>query len=319
MQHICVSPVICLMRWSRTRCVSAVILCGFAAIVLSGCSHDLQQPTVDSKYSPATNIKSSNIYFATYGDDIFSESKKRIVKQAEQTGWFRNSTAFGPESLSDQFKQQYSSVLSQPRGGGYWIWKFPVFEMMLNAMDEGDILVYADAGCTISAEGQHYFYKYVEMLRGSPYDIISFQRPENEFQYTTDHIFRAFGVNSATDPIRTSGQYIATVLIMQKGPHLRTFLDLCNSVLYSDPWLITDRYNENASLADNRFLDNRHDQSIMSVARKLLGSLVIKDSTYPPNIRYPFSASRIRKLRGSRSMGFHKVNGQPRKVAIVAR
>ena len=60
------------------------------------------------------------------------------------------------------------------------------------------------------------------------------------------------------------------MFIMQKGPHLRTWLDMCHAVLQSDPWLITDRYNEDAAEIDSAFVDNRHDQSIMSVSRKII-------------------------------------------------
>jgi hypothetical protein len=66
---------------------------------------------------------------------------------------------------------------------------------------------------------------------------------------------------------------------------------MVNEILERDPWLFTDKYNEEAKRLHPEFIDNRHDQSILSVSRKMIGSVVIPDETYP---NYPFWASRSR-------------------------
>ena len=61
-----------------------------------------------------------NIHFRTYGNDAFVKSKQRIVKEANETGWFKTVKALGPEDLSATFKLKYKDILSKRRGGGYW-------------------------------------------------------------------------------------------------------------------------------------------------------------------------------------------------------
>ena len=114
-------------------------------------------------------------------------------------------------------------------------------------------------------------------------DILSFSMWfHQERTWTTENIFRYFNV-STTDSIRTSGQFMATVLVLRKGPHLRAWLDMIKDVLAHDSNLFTDAYNDEARQAYPGFKDNRHDQSVSSVTRKLIGSIVIPDETYPPN------------------------------------
>ena len=63
-----------------------------------------------------------------------------------ETGWFATVKAWGPEDLSINFQEKYKELLSLPRGGGFWIWKFDVIEQTMATMQEGHFLVYLDAG-----------------------------------------------------------------------------------------------------------------------------------------------------------------------------
>jgi hypothetical protein len=238
----------------------------------------------------------TKVHFRTYGSDKYVKSKKRICQEANDTGWFETVVAHGPEDLPQAFVEQYRDILALPRGGGYWIWKLPVIEMALDQMDEGEILVYADAGCAVNKEGEQRFYQYLEMIQESPYNILSWEMVFPEFWYTTEQIFRAFKIKSSNALVRSSGQYLATVLIMEKGDHLLHLLSMVNAVLAKNPYIITDMYNKTAKKLNRSFVDNRHDQSLFSVSRKLLGSVVIHaDETNPPKQQYPFWALRLRE------------------------
>lgn len=232
-----------------------------------------------------------NVYFITYANSKYERAKKRIVKEAHNSNWFIRARGFGPGDLSKTFRDKYSHVLSRNRGGGYWIWKYAIIEETLKTMNTGDYLVYADAGCSINQNGKERFDEYIDMLEASDMDIISFNMPfHQEHTWTTEHIFEYFNI-SANDRIRTSGQHIATVLILQKGPHLRKWLNLINKALEEDALMFTDEYN--AQTKYTGFKDNRHDQSVSSVTRKIVRSIVIPDDTYPPNQKeFPIWASR---------------------------
>ena len=42
-----------------------------------------------------------------------------------------------------------SKGVKQPRGGGYWIWKSHIIKK-INEINDNDILIYLDAGCSIN-------------------------------------------------------------------------------------------------------------------------------------------------------------------------
>ena len=63
------------------------------------------------------------IHFISYGNDRFKKSKERIKQEAIDFGEFDSVEVFGPEDLDEDFRKEYSDVLSVQRGGGYWIWK----------------------------------------------------------------------------------------------------------------------------------------------------------------------------------------------------
>jgi hypothetical protein len=93
------------------------------------------------------------VFFRTFANSLFARAKKRILEEANGTGWFTSMEGFGPKDLPPKFIKVYKDVLSLDCGGGYWIWKIAVIEMAMDLMDEGDLLIYADAGCKINKEG----------------------------------------------------------------------------------------------------------------------------------------------------------------------
>ena len=136
--------------------------------------------------------------------------------------------------------------------------------------------------------------EYIELIKKNKNKIISFQLNHKENIWTTKEIFNVFGIKE-NNPIKTSGQYMATILIMQKCDAIINLFKKCIYLLKKNPLLITDYYNKNQRYF---FKDNRHDQSILSIIRKLHGSIVIKDET---NLNYkskeiiPFLSTRKRK------------------------
>lgn len=75
--------------------------------------------------------------------------------------------------------------------------------------------------------------------------------------FTTQRVFDAFNVTRNNIGITQTGQFEANTLLMQKGPHLSDWLSKVSDVLVRDPWLITDKYNNEAKTVDTQFKDNR--------------------------------------------------------------
>lgn len=239
-----------------------------------------------------------NIHFISYGDKKYNDAKQRIKSEASNFGIFTSINVYSPSDIDDKFAQKYKDILCGYRGGGYWLWKEYFVSKKLEEVNYGDYIVYCDSGCTINKNGLDRFNEYINMLDNNQdnYGIISFQMECIEEQFTTSQIFSKLHVVS--DDIKKSGQYIGGILIIKKCEHSLNIFNDFFKTLDSDHKLITDHYNKTNQITT--FVDNRHDQSILSVVRKIRGSVVIRDETYYLNFncneaqKVPFLATRKR-------------------------
>ena len=246
-------------------------------------------------------LNKNNIHFITYGDDKYKSSRIRLTNQAKDFGIFHSIQGYDKNMINEKFKDKYNEVLNMSRGGGYWIWKIDIFKQILDTIDENDFLVYLDAGCHLNKNGLQRFYEYINMFNNTTYGILSFQMSDQSEKYwTTSQIFKYFNVDDTDTEITNTGQYVGGVLIMKKNDHLREYIRLFEECIETDKYLITDKYNKINQ--KNCFKDNRHDQSISSVIRKQIGSIVVKgdESWKPPfgrgeSLKYPFWAARSKQ------------------------
>jgi hypothetical protein len=240
------------------------------------------------------------IHLITYGDNKYSESKKRIYNQAKSLGWFDTITLYSPEDLDEEFKEKFKDILELPRGGGYWIWKPYIIKKHMDIISDNDILIYIDAGCYINPAGVKRFNEYIEMLNNREEGCISFQMSQHkEKAWTTKEIFEHFNINNDSDDILETGQIMATIKMFKKNANAVNIVSAWLNALYRNPLVFTDHYNKNNQC--DGFIDNRHDQSVCSIICKLYKTIVIEDETYFENgfgdevsLKYPLWATKIR-------------------------
>ena len=233
------------------------------------------------------------IHFISYGDDLYANSKKRIKEEAENFGMFDEICIYEPHKLTEEFKKTFSEILSLKRGGGYWIWKYDIILQELAKMNQNDILVYLDSGCTIAKTGIKRFNEYIEMLTNSSHNSIGFEINLYERSWTTKEIF-----NSFDSKIDNSCQIMGGCQIYKKNDKLLEMFKEIIDVLKKDPYLITDKYNLTQLPC---FIYNRHDQSISSIVRKKYGTILlpyweIEVGRIQPEMQknYTFSALRLK-------------------------
>ena len=246
------------------------------------------------------------IHFITYANDKFKDAKKRIVEEANSFGEFSSVKGFGPEDLSVEFSTKYKHVLSQSRGAGFWAWRPHILKETLDRMNDGEFLVYLDAGCKLNPQGKKRFHEYIDLLDKSEYGFLSFAMSggvgpgslEPERNYSVKEVFKYFSIDMESEMAK-SGQYLGGVLILQKNAHAMKLVDMFMKALEDDPLMFSDYYNTN--MQKHYFRDNRHDQSISSIIRKIHGSVVIDgdESWMQPfgkgeSLKYPFWATRTR-------------------------
>lgn len=236
-------------------------------------------------------------HLITYGTENFNNSKLRLLEEAINTDWFTTITLYGPEYLSDEFKETFKTLLLEQRGAGYWIWKSYIIKKRLDEIAYGDILIYLDAGCHINKNGIQRFHEYIDLLNKNDEGMLSFQMSHiMEKKFTTQEIFSYFDLNT-NSIIANSGQFVGGILLFKKNNNSILTINKFYETLYNNPLLFTDHYNANQ---DSYFEDNRHDQSILSVLRKIHGSIIIEDETYfiqhgfNECMHYPFWATRLK-------------------------
>jgi hypothetical protein len=214
--------------------------------------------------------------FVSYGNEKFAQSRERIRKEAEQMGCFNGQIkVYTPEDLSEEFKKAVGDILNEVRGGGYMTWKPYIIMDMLSKLKENDILLYADAGCTLRPEGIARLKEYAEMISPTTKKSVLGMRLVNnntpygpdgflEKKWTASPVFEYFK-ETLDGTIANSGQVLSGFVMCRKCPESLEVIGKWLEVAKTRPDLFTDRHNEESKKLNPDFKENRHDQSILSM------------------------------------------------------
>ena len=220
------------------------------------------------------------IYFCTYADSKkYDISAKHLIKMTKKSGLFSSSVIYTQNDLDVEFKQRFSETLSQSRGGGYWLWKHHVIEKELKKAKENDFIVYSDAGSSFNYHAVKRFNEYIEMLNNSDYGTFRIEGLKSHLEkyYTKKEIFDYFDLEPEGSQGNTV-QYMGGHLIFQKNDHTYEFLKELRKIIEYKVEFITDFHNKEIQIEE--FIENRHDQSLMSIISKLVGTASVKNETY---------------------------------------
>lgn len=238
------------------------------------------------------------IYFITFGSTHnYLTSLNRIRFMAEKSGFFDKIIVYTEKDFDHEFLEKYKNLMENNTGYGFWIWKSYFCKKTFNIMNENDILVYADAGCSIikNIESMKKFKIYINLVKAHKSGSLGFQMDIPEELYTKTAIFKALDCDTVNN--RKSGQVMATIFFLRKCPES---IVLVNSFYeYSQQLeLINNEYNKETEIEE--FKAPRNDQSIFSLLRKKYDSLLVPDSTWfvdfntPQAMSNPILATRVR-------------------------
>lgn len=99
--------------------------------------------------------------FIAYADAKMAYSLKRIGRQARRLGIFDDVLLYTPDDLPQVLKD--SPLMQYPYGGGYWAWKPWIIKDALEKHDDGDVVCYVDAGCTLNKSSE--WNVYMELMK----------------------------------------------------------------------------------------------------------------------------------------------------------
>jgi hypothetical protein len=230
-------------------------------------------------------MSKEKLYFITFGNEIYYNSLKNISKEVENFNIFDEIIIITDKDLKNNidFWNNHSNFIEDnKRGYGYWLWKPYINLKLLEKINENDIVVYADAGCTFNINGKNRLLEYIELTKQN--NILSFQLTHKERKYTKKDLFEYFDYKNNDDQLH------ATCFIYKKCKKnyelFKLYYDTCcNYHLLNDKKSISKNYDE--------FIEHRHDQSIFSIIRKKFNTYYIEDETYPIGIlKHPIWATR---------------------------
>lgn len=196
-----------------------------------------------------------SIVFITYGNMAYSQSKHRIIKEAQCLDIFDKIVAYGPENLSEEVTK--NPLFQYKKGGGYWIWKSYIIKKTLQNMNDGDILVYCDAGCSLYRS--NLWNKYFSYLDKK--SILAFKINCLNYQYVKSKVVNEFKKFNGKY-WHYSYQIAATVIFLKKDNFTMNFIN--EWWHYCIPDFILDVSPQDLYLEDKRFIDHRHDQAVFT-------------------------------------------------------
>jgi hypothetical protein len=219
--------------------------------------------------------KNISINFCTFSDTLFSPNIERIKREAEELNIFDNIFTFSEESLDESFKSKFIDKLTlNTRGYGYWVWKPYLILQTLNKLNDGDVLLYADTGCTLNKEGKTRLYEYVDIVSKSKSGILASQLLDinKEKYFTKTDLFDYFNV-MYNDKVVETPQVAATIILLRKDTNTIGFLNEWYKVYTDNFWLVDDTESNIPNAIE--FVEHRHDQSVFSILCKLRGAELI--------------------------------------------
>jgi len=228
-------------------------------------------------------------YFLCFADEKYDLT--RIHKEARDLNIFDEIWCWDEHDLdANWIEKHYEFIRNNPRGFGYWIWKSQCVLQALNKMDDGDVLVYADAGCVLCSEGVPRLKMYIDAARHHPSNMLSFALEYPESQWTKMDLFKTLDYTGFNDR-----QLMATTFVLCNTQNIRNLVQK-----WVDSCAVYHNIDDSPSIEHNapNFVEHRHDQSVWSIYRKQHGSVVIHDETWwngawDSHKHYPIHARRM--------------------------
>lgn len=250
----------------------------------------------------------------SYANEKFYRSQDLLDCSVKTIGGIDKHFKYRDSWLKQQgFYRENKSILSQPRGGGYWIWKpFVILEAM-RELDDGALVLYADSGATAIASLNPIF----ELLNDR--DIAFFYHGAcggeryKQYIWTKRDAFVLMGCD--TEKYWDAPHIKATYSLWRKGEKAISILKEWLNYM-RDPRIVTDMPNECGRPNFDGFIDHRHDQSVLTMLAAKYNIDAFRDPSSGYSDKAPQSEygrlfchhrgnkKKINKLTGGKKDGF---------------
>jgi hypothetical protein len=233
------------------------------------------------------------VHFCSFGSvPDYARALQILEAEARASGYFATVSIYTQENLPAKSRERRFMEVNR-RGYGYWIWKGILLEDMMEKVPEGDIVLYADAGCGISTTptARANMAAWISDCQTHPTHRLSFQMPHVAEVWTKADVFTALGTTA--DEYTKTGQHMATIQMYQNTPENRRFIQLYKAAMAAENYhYVSDEPSRTSN--PPCFKDHRHDQAILSLLFKLHGAANREDHWRNPD----FPVMALRRRRG---------------------
>ena len=249
--------------------------------------------------------------FCTFADSRMKDSLSRIESQAKEMNFFDEIYIEDESGLDVDFREYFKKKLIKgSRGYGYWVWKPQIILQKLRGMNDGDSMLYIDAGCHLNKNGLDRLKYYFTQLDLSEPGLLVFQEGIKSSDlnlqtpncidkyYSKGDIFDYFRVRERED-IYNTGMIAGGIIFIRKGKKSEDIIKKWLDVFKNNFSLIDDSPSKSPNFEG--FIENRHDQSVFSILCKLekipsISSGELWQQDWKKLDHYPIHAKRDKKL-----------------------
>lgn len=192
------------------------------------------------------------IRLITFSDENMTQSAKVCIESAKANGTDIEYSCV-PGDITDEFKNTNKDIFTGIRGTGcYWLFKPYLINKVINISNDGDIIIYSDAGVK-------WINNVREIISRMDQDIFLFSNGHQHVHWCKADILKSI---LHKDMIEDSYQQVqASVIFFKVNDYTRRFIK--EWLLFAQmPGLIDD----SPSKVPNHpgFQENRHDQAILA-------------------------------------------------------
>ena len=192
----------------------------------------------------------------------FVHSRRMNTATGYAMGGFEKVIEYSLGDIDANFRRKNEHILKHKRGAGYWLWKPYIVRKTLEGMGERDFLFYCDA-CSLFVGPIDPF---IELMRKKGQDVLPFTGGKHvAAQYTKRDAFILMDCDAAR--YADSYQLMGGFHLWRKTAFSMKFVNSWLSYA-QDERIITDRPNQCGKENYPGFIENRHDQSILSLLCK---------------------------------------------------
>lgn len=208
----------------------------------------------------------SRVHLVTYGSRHFSRRAQVLADDAMRTGWFATARVFSREDLDPDFKHAHGRFLRmRKRLGGYGIWKPQIILQMMRDMQDGEIVLYLDAGCEVNVRAAARFRDYLRATEQSPLGLFTYTTTLGaQVQWTKGDLVQKVApwFQGRVDEVLQEPQHITGIIFVQKIASAVDFMEQWRSLM-GNYRLIDD--SPSRARNSSGYVEHRHDQSVFSM------------------------------------------------------